>query len=140
MVGYHYFWTEVMKELQMEVSPNFESHLLNLDKRKVSKFIGEHSKRQKTKRKKREHEKLRTELDRRFKDVAKKLEYGSKIGCSGNDESPKPKQKQAITVCNHASYGYKAKKGTKQNEASGVCSMKNPPSSQSRRGGLTKRR
>ena len=42
MVGYHYYWTEVMKELQMEISPNFEEHLLNLDERKMRKFVREH--------------------------------------------------------------------------------------------------
>ena len=105
MVGYHYYWTEVMKELQMEISPNFEEHLLNLDERKMSKFVREHTKRQKLKRKKREHEKLRKELDRRFKDVAKNMEYGSKIGCNSDEPHPEPKQNKEVISCNHASYG-----------------------------------
>ena len=42
-----------MTELQIEISPNFEAHLLNLDEKNVSKFIREHTKRQNIKRKRR---------------------------------------------------------------------------------------
>ena len=35
-VGYHFFWSEVVKELQMDISPHFESYLLQRDEKKVS--------------------------------------------------------------------------------------------------------
>ena len=106
IVGYHFLWTEVMKELQMDISPHFEAYLLQRDERKVSKFNREHTRRQKTMRKKREHEKLRKELDRRVKDVAKNLEYSSMVGCNINKSLPPATKKKAVpVVCNHASYG-----------------------------------
>ena len=104
-VGYHFLWTEIMKELQMVISPHFESYLLQRDEKKVSKFNREHTKRQKTKRKKREHEKLRKELDRRFKDVAKNLEYSSMIGCNADEPKTITKKAAAQKICKHASYG-----------------------------------
>jgi len=103
-VGYHLFWTEIMKELQMVISPHFESYLLQRDEKKVSKFNREHTKRQKTKRKRREHEKLRKELDRRFKDVAKNLEYSSMIGCNADEPKTITKKAAAQKICKHASY------------------------------------
>ena len=74
-----------MKELQMDISPHFESYMLQRDEKKFGKFNREHTKRQKTLRKKREHEKLRKELDKRFRDVAKNLMYSSMIGCNSDD-------------------------------------------------------
>ena len=104
-VGYHFFWIEVMKELQMEISPHFESYLLQRDEKKVSKFNREHTKRQKTLRKKREHEKLRKELDKRFRDVAKNLLYSSMIGCNSDDPKTNTKKTAERKICKHASYG-----------------------------------
>ena len=43
IVGYHFIWTEVMKELRMDISPHFEAYLLQRDERKVSKFNREHA-------------------------------------------------------------------------------------------------
>ena len=42
-VGYHFLWTEIMKELQMVISPHFESYLLQRDEKKVSDFNREHT-------------------------------------------------------------------------------------------------
>lgn len=81
-----------MKELQMEIPQNFESYLLERDKKKMNKWIRENTNIQKAKRKTREHDKSRQELDKRFKDVAKTMEYKSMVGC--NDDVPTTKKKK----------------------------------------------
>ena len=44
------------------------------------------------------------ELDRRFKDVAKNLEYSSMVGCNTNDSPSQKKEKEQV-ICNHIAYG-----------------------------------
>ena len=64
----------------------------------------EHSYSKKAKQKERERAKLRQELDQRFKDDAKKIEYSSMVRCN-TDDSPSPKKKKEQVICNHVAYG-----------------------------------
>ena len=63
MVGYHFFRTQVMTLLEIEISTNFEVYLLQRDKNKIKKWVREHLYSQKAKIKEREHTKLCKELD-----------------------------------------------------------------------------
>ena len=104
----------------MVISPHFESYLLQRDEKKVSDFNREHTKRQKIKRKKREHEKLRKELDRRFKDVAKNLEYSSMIGCNADEpktiteKNDRTKNLQACIIWMHSQHNQGAAQNRKK--------------------------
>ena len=72
--GYHFFWTEVMKELEIESDVSLQVYLLRKDKDKLKKYTREHDHANMAKRKANEHAKLRKELDARYKNIAKNME------------------------------------------------------------------
>ena len=41
-VGYHFFWTEIMKELGIDIEPSVEEYLLKKDLDKLRKFNRDH--------------------------------------------------------------------------------------------------
>ena len=104
MAGYHFFWSQFMAELEMDISPNFNKYLFQRDKRKFRMWVREHLYSQKEKQQEREYAKLRKEPDRRFKNVAKTLEYIFMVGFY-IDDSPSPKKKKERVIYNHTAYG-----------------------------------
>ena len=83
--GYQNFWTEVMKLLDVYIYISLDSHLLERDKIKFRNMISEHDHAHMAKIKDKDHAKIRTELEKRFKNITKNMEYGSHIGCKEGD-------------------------------------------------------
>jgi len=105
-VGYHYFWTEVMKKIELYTAPSVERFLLNKDKGKIRKFKGDHDIKIKAKQKAKEHDNLKKELKARFKVIEKNMEYSPMIGCNTMVGSAgSVKNKLALKVCKHKLYG-----------------------------------
>ena len=102
--GYHFFWTEVMKELEMESDVSLQVYLLRKDKDKLKKYERDHDHANMAKRKANKHTKLRKELDAGYRNIAKNMEYSPMVGCDtaagvGNKSKVDPK------ICRHAIYG-----------------------------------
>ena len=70
-VGYHYFWTNVMSGLELDISKNLQIHLLGCDKSKWRKSEHEQNNASKANRKRNEYTKYKQEVDKMLKDVAK---------------------------------------------------------------------
>ena len=106
-VGYHFFWTEVMKELDVNVEASVEDYLLTKDKNKLRKYNRDHDHVNMAKRKKREHDQLRKELELRYKNIAKNMEYSPMVGCDTGigDKGGKKKGKTEKKLCKHRLYG-----------------------------------
>ena len=43
LTGYHYFWTELLQQLEIDICPALELYLLKRDKEKVSKAARDHN-------------------------------------------------------------------------------------------------
>ena len=104
--GYHFFWTEVMKELEMESDVSLQVYLLRKDKDKLKKYARENDHANMAKRKANEHAKLRKELDTRYKNIAKNMEYSPMVGCD-TAAGVENKSKVGTKICRHALYGCK---------------------------------
>jgi len=118
-VGYHFFWTEVMKELDVSVEASVQEYLLTKDQNKLRKFEREHDHANMAKRKRKEHEQLRKELELRYRNVQKNMEYSPMVGCDTviGDKGGKNKEKdqdnigeakkgrKGQIVCRHKLYG-----------------------------------
>ena len=91
---YHFFWTEVMNALEVGIDIYLESHLFERDNIKLRKSISENDHAHMAKRKDNEHAKVRTELEKMFKDIAKNMEYGSHIGYKEGDRKPDEKKER----------------------------------------------
>ena len=118
-VGYHFFWTEVMKELDVNVEASVEDYLLTKDKNKLRKYNRDHDHANMAKQKSKEHEQLRKELELRYKNIQKNMEYSPMVGCDtvsgdkggkkkGKDQSDGCKDKRGKRVqivCKHKLYG-----------------------------------
>ena len=104
--GYHFFWTEVMKELEVESDISLQIYLLRKDKDKLKKYAREHDHANMAKRKANEHAKLRKELDARYKNIAKNMEYSPMVGCD-TAAGVETKSKVGTKICRHALYGCK---------------------------------
>ena len=117
--GYHFFWTEVMKELDVSVETSVYEFLLTKDKNKLRKYNRDHDHTNMAKQKTKEHEQLRKELELRYKNIQKNMEYSPMVGCDTviGDEGDKNKEKdqgnvakdkkgrRAQIVCKHKLYG-----------------------------------
>jgi len=109
--GYHFFWTEVMKELEMESDVSLQVYLLMKDKEKLKKHAREHGHANMARRKANEHAKLRKELDARQKNIAKNAEYypmvgfDAAVGVEDKSKGGRNKSKAIRVVCRHALYG-----------------------------------
>ena len=90
--GYHFFWTEVMNTLHVDVSISLKLQQLQCDKIILRNILREHDHANIAKRKNNEHIKIRKDLEKRFKDIAKNVEYGSQIGCKEGDGKPDEKK------------------------------------------------
>ena len=75
------FWTEGLDELGIKTTPSIEKYLLKRDKDKLRKYNRDHDHSNMATRKRREHEQLRKELELRYKNVAKNMEYSPMVGC-----------------------------------------------------------
>ena len=118
-VGYHFFWTEVMRELEVSVQASVHEYLLKKDKHKLRKFNRDHDHINMAKRKKKEHDQLRKELELRYRNIAKNMEYSPMVGCDtviGNEGGTNKKKDKAKAVrekkgtynqriCKHKLYG-----------------------------------
>ena len=100
-VGYHFFWTEVLKGLDVDIEPSIEEYLLQKDKDKLRKYNRDHNHVNMAKRKRKEHEQLRKELDLRYKNIAKNMEYSPMVGCNAmiGDKGDKKKKSGRARVC-----------------------------------------
>ena len=76
-----------------------------MDKEKVVRYHRDHEYKTKVKRKRSEHEKFKKEFFAHQKDVQRNLTYDPRTGCA-----TEPQEK---SVCKHARFGYKGKKGYK---------------------------
>ena len=103
--GYHFFWTEVMKELEMESDVSLQVYLPRKDTDKL-KNTSEHDHANMVKRKANEHAKLRKELDARYRNIAKNMEYSPMVGCD-TAAGVENKSKVGTKICRHALYGCK---------------------------------
>ena len=109
--GYHFFWTEVMKGLEIESDVSLQVYLLRKDEDKLKKHAREHDHANMARRKDNEHAKLRKELDARQKNISKNAEYSPMVGCdaaAGVEDKSKVgrnKSKTGRVVCRHALYG-----------------------------------
>ena len=105
-IGYHFFWTEVMKELGINIEPSVEEYLLKKDLDKLRKFNRDHDHTNMAKRKAMEHDKLRKELEIRYKNIAKNMEYSPMVGCGTTvDGVNKSNSKANQKICKHKLYG-----------------------------------
>ena len=78
------------------------------------------------KRKNNDHEKIRTELEKRFKDIDRKIEYGSHIGCKegdgkhdvkkDGDEKTKKRKNNEVKLCKYTAYGCTIRDNEKKND------------------------
>ena len=94
--GYHFFWTEVMKELKIASDVSLHVYLLRKDKDRLKKYAREYDHANMTKHKANEHAKLRKEIDARYKNIDKNMEYSPMVGCDtaadvGNKSTVGPK-------------------------------------------------
>ena len=104
-VGYHFFWTEVMKELEVNIQPSVEEFLLKRDKCKLRKYNRDHEHVNMAKRKTKEHTQLRKELELRYKNIAKNMEYSPMVGCDTVIRDKGSKNKTVQKICRHQLYG-----------------------------------
>ena len=121
--GYHFFWTEVMKELEMESDVSFQVYLLRKDKVKLKKYAREHDHANMAKRKANEHAKLRKEVEARRKNISKNMEYSPMVGCD-TAAGVENKSKVDPNICRHALYGCKGgEKSPHKIESSESCTF-----------------
>ena len=105
LVGYHHFWTSCLIALEVKIPHQLELRLVAMDKEKVARYDRDHEYKTKVKRKRSEHEKFKKEFFAHQKDVQRNLTYDPRTGCA-----TEPQEK---SVCKHARFGYKGKKGHK---------------------------
>ena len=79
--GHSEFWTKIFFHLGMVINPEFSVYLRDKDKRKLHKDIRKNENVDKAKWKRREHDRLSTEVSKRLQDVQINLVYKSKVGC-----------------------------------------------------------
>ena len=106
-----------MKVLDVDVYISLESNILERDKIKLRKSNRDYYHDHMAKMKDNEHAKIITELEKRLKDIAKKIEYEWKIGCKEGDgkndkkkeegEKTKTRKKTEVKLYKHRAYGYK---------------------------------
>ena len=70
---YHFFWIEVMKVLEVDIDTSLDSRLLERDKVKLRKIISEHDHVHMARIKDKEHPEIRTELEKRFKNIGNNM-------------------------------------------------------------------
>ena len=104
--GYHFFWTEIVKELEIESDVSLHVYLLRKDKDKLKKYAREHDRENMSKCKANEHAKLRKELDARYRNIAKNMEYSPMVGCD-TAAGVENKSKVDPKICRNALYGCK---------------------------------
>ena len=75
-----------MQELGLTVTPQTELYLLDLDRRKLRNFCREHDFANMAKRKKSEHDKIRTHLEQAKRDRARNATYTARTGCEPDGE------------------------------------------------------
>ena len=76
-VGYHFFWTDVMKGLELDIPKILEERLLARDRNKWIKSENEQTNAFKSNRKRKDHANMQKEVDNRLKDITKNMVYGS---------------------------------------------------------------
>ena len=104
--GYHFFWTEVLDELGIKAAPSIEKYLLKRDKDKLRKYNRDHDHSNMATQKRREHEQLRKELELRYKNVAKNMEYSPMVGCDmAIGKKGGGKKKTGQRIYKHRLYG-----------------------------------
>ena len=100
------FFTEIMRETGIDIEPSVEKFLLSKDKNKMGKFKRDHDNTIKAKQKENFHAKLRKELEVRYKDIAKNMEYCPMVGCdAGVENKGRNKDKPGLKICWHMLYG-----------------------------------
>ena len=93
-----------MKELDIESNFSLQVYLLKKDKDKLKKYTREHDHANMVKCIANEHVKLRNELDARYRNIAKNMEYSSIVGCD-TAVGVRNKSKVDPKICKHALYG-----------------------------------
>ena len=116
-----------MKALTIDIEPSVEEYLLKKDLNKVRKFDRDHDHKIMAKRKTMEHDKLRKEVELRYKNIAKNMEYSPMVGCgttvAGEDKS---NSKGNEKICKHKLYGCTGAFNSKtvhKSEASKYCTF-----------------
>ena len=107
LVGNHFLWTNVMKALNLDIPIQTELYLLDLDKRKLRNFCREHDFANMAKRKKKEHEKIRAQIEQAKNDAKRNATYTSRTGCEIEEKNNKRKRSQDanVNICKYAEYG-----------------------------------
>ena len=113
LVGNHFYWTEVMRSLDIVVPLQTELYLLDVDKRKLRLFVRSHDFANMAKRKRKEHEKVREHLLMVKKDKERNATYASKTGCEGDNGPMKKKRKVQENLCKHRFNGCDGNHGHK---------------------------
>ena len=116
-----------MKELEIDIEPSIEQYLLKKDLEKLRKFNRDHDHGNMAKQKAMEHDKLRKELEARYKNIAKNMEYSPMVGCDTvNERGVRTRYKSAHKVCQHKLYGCTGGVNSKtahKSEASKYCTF-----------------
>ena len=117
LVGNHFYWTEVMRSLELTILLQTELYLLDLDKRKLRQFVRGHDFANMAKRKRKEHEKVREHLLLVKKDQERNATYASKTGCETEQGMPTKKRKVKENLCVHRTQGCDGIKDHKTNRS-----------------------
>ena len=119
LVDNHFLWTNVMKALNLDIPVQTELYLLDLDKRKLRNFCREHNFANMAKRKKKEHEKIRAQIEQVKNDAKRNATYASRTGCEIEPNNIKRKRSAGADVnhCQYAEYGCSGASGHKTNRS-----------------------
>ena len=115
LVGNHFFWVTIMRLLNLSIPIQTELYLLDLDKRKLRNFCREHDFANMAKRKKNEHDKIRSHLKMVQKDQARNATYTSMTGCDSGGSGKRTGV--VVNVCKYKEYGCAGAKNHKTNRS-----------------------
>ena len=96
-----------MTALNLDIPVQTELYLLDLDKRKLRNFCRERDFANMAKRKKKEHEKIRAQIEQVKNDAKRNATYTSRTGCEIEPNNNKRKRSAGADVnhCKYTEYG-----------------------------------